>query len=69
MARDITPLDFFLWHCVEDILYRTKLQDIADPKRWIADAIEEGMLHRTWQEIEYRFDVPRAINGAHIEMH
>ena len=27
--------------------------------------IDEGMLQRTWQEIEYHFDVLRATNGAH----
>ena len=26
--------------------------------------IDEGMLQRTWQEIEYRLDVPRATNGV-----
>ena len=28
--------------------------------------IDEAMLQRTWQEIEYRLDVLRAANGAHI---
>ena len=27
------------------------------------------MLQRTWQEIEYRLDVLRATNGAHIEVY
>ena len=27
------------------------------------------MLARTWQEIEYRLDIVRATNGAHIEMY
>ena len=27
--------------------------------------IDEGMLQRTWQEIEHRLDVPRATNSAH----
>ena len=28
-----------------------------------------AMLQRTWQEIEYRLDVLRATNGAHIEVY
>jgi hypothetical protein len=27
------------------------------------------MLHRTWQKLEYRLDVIRATNGAHIEVY
>jgi hypothetical protein len=29
--------------------------------------VTEVMLVNTWREIEYRFDVCRATNGAHIE--
>ena len=29
---DITPLDFFLWGYVKDIVYRTNVQDITDLK-------------------------------------
>ncbi|XP_062291685.1 upstream-binding protein 1 [Scomber scombrus] len=48
----------------------TEIQDINDLKQKITDAIatiDEAMLQRTWQEIEYRLDVLRATNGAHIE--
>ena len=31
--------------------------------------IDEAMLQRTWQEIEYRLDVLRATNGAHVEVY
>ena len=31
--------------------------------------IDEAMLQRTWQEIEYRLDVLRATNGAHIKVY
>ena len=31
--------------------------------------IDEAMLQRTWQEIEYHLDVLRATNGAHIEVY
>jgi hypothetical protein len=27
------------------------------------------MIQKTWQEIEFRLDVSRATNGAHIEMY
>jgi len=47
----------------------TKVRDIDDLKQRISNAIttiDEAMLQRTWQEIEYRLDVLRATNGAHI---
>jgi len=50
----------------------TKVRDIDDLKQRISNAIttiDEAMLQRTWQEIEYRLDVLRATNGAHIEVH
>ena len=56
------------WGYVIDIVYRTKVRDITNLKQRITDAIatiDEGMLQRTWQEIEYRFYVLRATNGAH----
>ena len=62
----------FLWGYVEDIVYRTKIRDINDLKQRITDAIatiDEAMLQRTWQEIDYRLDVLRATNGAHIEVY
>ena len=31
--------------------------------------IDEAMLQRTWQEVEYRLDVLRATNDAHIEVY
>lgn len=71
-SPDITPLDFFLWGYVKDIVYRTEVRDITNLKQRITDAIatiDEGMLQRTWQEIEYHLDVLLATNGAHIEVY
>jgi hypothetical protein len=31
--------------------------------------IPADMLHRTWQELEYRLDILRATKGAHIEVY
>ena len=53
-------------------MYRKKVRDITDLKQRISDAIatiDEDMLQRTWQEIEYRLDVLRLTNGAHIKMY
>lgn len=71
-SPDMTPLDFFLWGFVKDKVYRTPVTDIVDLRGRIYDAIElvtPEMLSRVWQEIEYRLDIARATNGAHIEMH
>ena len=50
--------------------YRSKYG--RDVKQRISNAIatiEEAMLQRTWQEIEYRLAVVRATNDAHIEVY
>ena len=68
----ITPLNFFLWGYVKDIVYRTKVRDMTDLKQKISNSIatiDEAMLQRTWQEIKYRLDVIRATNGDHIEVY
>jgi hypothetical protein len=64
-------MDFFLWGNVKDIVYKSKVRDINDLKERIIDAIataDSAMLERTWMEIEYRLDVLRATNGAHVEV-
>ena len=71
-SPDITTLDFFLWGYVNDIVYRTQVRDITDLKQRIINAIatiDEAMLQRTWLEIDYRLDVLRATNGAHVEVY
>ena len=50
---DITPLDFFLWGYVKDIVYQTKVRNVAGLKQRIRNAIaiiDGPRLHRTWQE-------------------
>ena len=57
---------------MKNIVYRTKVRDITALNQRISDAIatiDEDMLQRTWQEIEYRLNVLRLTNGAHIEMY
>jgi hypothetical protein len=67
-SPDITSMDFFLWGYVKDIVYKTMFRDINNLKDRITDAIDEAMLERTWMEIEYRLDVLRATNEAHVEV-
>ena len=70
-SPDITPLDFFLWGYVKDIVYRTKVKDISDLKERIIAAvntIDDEMLRKTWTEIENRLCILFAANGAHIEI-
>jgi hypothetical protein len=62
----LQSLDIFLWVHVKDMVYGTKVRDIPNLKQRITD---EGMLQRTWQEIEYRLDVLHATNGEHIEVY
>jgi hypothetical protein len=70
-SPDITPLDFFLWGYVKDIVYKTPVTSLDELKLRIVAAIETvtpRMLENTWRKIEYRLDILRATKGAHVEV-
>ena len=71
-STDITPLDFFLWGYVKDRVYRTPVHDVETLQSRIIEVlatVNEEMLENTWREIEYRLDILRATNGAHVEVY
>ena len=35
----------------------------------VLGTVNEEMLENTWREIEYRLDILRATNGAHVEVY
>ena len=70
--RISTPIDFFLWQYVKDIVFSTPVPDITNLKARITDAfatVTEDMLENTWREIDYRLDVLSATKGAHVEVY
>jgi len=69
---DLSPLDFFLWGYIKNTVYAEKIRNTQHLQERITSAIEtvtRDMIQKTWQEIEFRLDVSRATNGAHIEMY
>ena len=65
-------LIFFLWGYIKNIVYAEKIRNIQYLQEMITSAIgtvTRDMIQKTWQEIEFRLDVSRARNGAHIEMY
>ena len=71
-SPDITPLDFFLWGYVKDRVYRMPVRDVETLQSRIIEVlgtVNEEMLENTWREIEYRLDILRATNGAHVEVY
>ena len=71
-SPDITPLDFFLWGYVKDGVYTTPVRDVETLQSRIIEVlatVNEEMLENTWREIEYRLDILRATNGAHVEVY
>ena len=52
--------------------YAEKIRNIQHLQERITSAIEtvtRDMIQKVWQEIEFRLDVSRATNVAHIEMY
>jgi len=71
-SPDLSPLDFFLWGYIKNIVYAEKIRNIQHLQDRITSAIEivtRDMIQKTWQEMEFRLDVSRAKNGAHIQMY
>jgi len=71
-SPDLSPLDFFLWRYFKNIVYAEKIRNIQHLQERITSAIEtvtRDMIQKTWKETEFRLDVSRATNGAHIEMY
>ena len=71
-SPDLSPLDFFLWGYIKNIVYAEKIRNIQHQQDRITSAIEtvtRDMIQKTWQEIEFRLDVSTATNVAHIEMY
>ena len=71
-SPDIIPLDFFLWGYVKDRVYRKPVRDVETLQSRIIEilaTVNEEMLENTWREIEYRLDILRATNGAHVEVY
>jgi len=57
---------------IKNSVYAEKIRNIQHLQERITSAIEtvtRNMIQKTWQEIEFRLDVSRAKNGAHIEMY
>ena len=72
-SLDLSPLDFFfLWRYIKNTVCAEKISNIQHLQERITSAIEtvtRDMIQKTWQQIEFRLDVSRATNGAHIQMH
>ena len=68
---DLTPCDFFLWLFVKDNVYVPPLpmylKELRDRITHALQTITADMLHRVWDEFDYRVDVCRVTQGAHIE--
>ena len=71
-SPDLSPLDFFLWGYIKNIVYAKKIRNIQQLQERITSATEtvtRDMIQKTCKETEFRLDVSTATNGAHIEMY
>jgi len=70
-SPDLTSCDFFLWRYVKSLVYAPPLAaNVNELKQRTTIALEtvtQDMLHRVWEELDYRLDVCRVTGGAHIE--
>jgi hypothetical protein len=71
VSPDLTPCDFFLWGFIKDSVYvpplLTPMQGLRDRITHALQAITVDMLHRVWDEFDYRVDVCRVIQDANAD--
>jgi hypothetical protein len=63
-------MDFCFWGYIRDIWHSERVESLPYLRRRITEAmaaVPVDVLSRVWGEVEYRFDVCRAVNGAHIQ--
>jgi hypothetical protein len=64
-------VSFFLWGFVKDSVYipplPMSLKELRDRITHALQTITADMLHRVWDEFDYRVDACRVTQGAHIE--
>src|SRR5215469_14982797 len=71
-SPDLTPLDFYLWGHVKDMMYSEKIHNLQHLVHRITQAIESittDNLASVWREVDNRLDICRACNGQHIEIY
>ena len=70
-SQDLTQCNFFLWGFVKDSVYvpplPIPLKELRDRITHALQTITVDVLHRVWDEFDYRVDVCRVTQGAHIE--
>jgi hypothetical protein len=70
-SPDATPCDFFLWGYVKDQVYvpplRASTSELKVRIRTATENITADMLQTVGNELDYRVDVCRITNVAHIE--
>lgn len=70
-SPDLTPCDFFVWGYVKDTVFTpplpTNLPELRARIQNAFEHIDRDMLRRVWDELDYRLDVCRITQGAHIE--
>jgi hypothetical protein len=71
LSPDVTSMGFF-WEHIKDVAYRRRAVSLPGLRRRIRAAVAAVpvvMFSRVWGEMEFRFDVCRAVSGAHSELH
>jgi hypothetical protein len=65
----LTPLDFFLWGYVKNIVKINNRQHLTAHTRDTVAVVTKNMLEAMWNEAEYRLDICFAAKGAHTEIY
>lgn len=69
-SPDMTPLDFFLWGHIKNLVYKNRPQNIEDLQQRIMheiSSIAPNILLDTLQNFVHRIHYCQEVNGGHFE--
>jgi len=71
-SPDLTPLDFFLWGLIKDLVYATPIESEEDLIARIVEAVHQvrempGIFKRVRQSMLRRCELCRDVNGTNFE--
>lgn len=74
-SPDLTPLDYFLWGCIKEVVYRTPIQTEEECRRRIVEAFadiagrQNDILRATTNNFIKRAELVLEHQGRHIEQY
>ena len=69
-SPDLNPVDYKIWSCMQEMVYKTKVRDVDDLHQHIMDAweqLDQRVIDKSVQQWRVRLRACVDANGGHFE--